>query len=113
MGCTFVDDFHPVGFVFVIEQAELFTDKPGRCFKEPIVDRNGTVFRDPAPNLLAKMVFKVSRGGPYQLDVVTKVDEWRLAGAGMTALMVVFAHPEVQGYIDIVQGTAKKRRHKL
>jgi hypothetical protein len=113
VGCAFVDDFHPVGFMFVIEQADLLTDKLGRRFKEPIVDRNGTVFRDPAPNLLAKMVFNVSRGGPDQLDVVTKADEWRLTGAGMTALMVVFAHPQIQGDIDIVQGTAKKRRQKL
>ena len=94
-------DLHSFRLIFVIEQAYLFADEFGWCFKEAIVDGDGSIPGDPSPDFLAKMIFQVSRGRTDQFDMFTETIQWRLGCTGVTTLVIFLTDPEIQGDVDI------------
>ena len=113
MGAALVDDFNPVGFVLMVEQAELLADKSGRCLEETSIDGNSTIFGDPPAHLFAKMIFKISWGGADQFHMIGKPGERGLAGTGMTALVIVLPDPEIEGDVEIHECSAEKMGQEL
>ena len=113
MGAALVDDLHPLGLVLVIEETELLADEPGGCFVEAAVNGDGPVLGHPSPHLFAKVVLEVDRWCPDEFDVRGESVEGRLAGAGMGPLMILFADPQVQGLIQLLQGVPLEAGEQL
>jgi hypothetical protein len=88
IGFSFMEGFHPLGLVVVIEEKDLFADQRDGGLVELAVKGDGAVFGHPSPCVLAEIILKVRRRGSEAVHLSGEALKRALVGGAMFSLMV-------------------------
>jgi hypothetical protein len=103
-----VEHLYSVGILFMVKDKHLFADQGDGSLVEFAVQGNGAVFSHCASCALAEVILEIFGGGSETMHLSGKTLKRALCGGGVFALVVEIIEPQIQGFIEIVQGLSSK-----